>query len=174
MTIQRVRLTSTHCYFWGSIFSNFHPCRLNYNRIVFSNSEQAFMYAKAIIFKDLGIAQQIIEQPNPKEAKALGRQVKNFDKEVWDSICLDKMIEVLKCKFTQNESLKKQLLEIGSRMFVEGSPFDTIYGVGLHWTSKEILNENNWKGKNLLGIALKEVQKYIIENPDINYVHSIK
>jgi hypothetical protein len=37
------------------------------------------------------------------------------------------------------------------RMFVEGSPSDRIWGVGLRFNDKRLDNEREWKGTNRLG-----------------------
>ena len=37
----------------------------------------------SVIFKDIPIAKQILASNNPKQHKALGRKVKNFDGGVW-------------------------------------------------------------------------------------------
>jgi len=47
------------------------------------------------------------------------------------------------------------------REIVEGSPYDKIWGVGLHWASEEILDEANWEGLNWLGDALMEVRRML-------------
>lgn len=69
------------------------------------------------------------------------------------------MVEILKAKFA-NPRLKQILLDTGERELVEGSPYDTIWGVKLDWQSNEILDRNNWRGRNLLGEALMEVRDF--------------
>jgi ribA/ribD-fused uncharacterized protein len=44
-------------------------------------------------------------------------------------------------------------------IIVEASPFDTIWGIGLHWKDDKVLDEANWLGQNLLGKALIEVRE---------------
>lgn len=155
------RITDTHVYFWGSIFSNWYDVQFEHNNQIFYNSEQAYMYEKAIFFRDFAIADKIYECDSPKEAKALGRQVKNFDSKKWDMESYDIMVDIIFEKFNQNPSLKEILLSTGNKTIVEASPFDKIWGVGLHWDDNRILNEKNWKGKNLLGKALMEVRQKI-------------
>lgn len=41
------------------------------------------------------------------------------------------------------------------------SPYDVIWGIGLHWNDDDCLDENNWKGKNLLGKALMKVREKV-------------
>ena len=153
------RVTDTHVYFWGDpTLSNWGPAEFNHKGLKFYNSEQAYMYEKAMYFDDKEIAQQILENDNPRTAKNLGRKVKNFNEDEWASAGYDFMIDVCYAKFKQNEHLAEVLLSTGNKIIVEGSPYDKIWGVGLHWTSEKILNEANWRGKNLLGKALMEVR----------------
>ena len=101
----------------------------------------------------------IAKARTPKEAKALGRSIQNFCPQKWDNERYGIMAEILKAKFA-NPYLKKILLDTGERELVEGSPYDAIWGVKLDWQSDEILDRNNWRGRNLLGEALMEVKDY--------------
>lgn len=163
-----MRITNTHVYFYGgpAIYSNWYsdpenPKQFQYDGHWFANTEQAFMYGKAILFNDLETAQEILNTPNPKDVKALGRKVKNFDSKTWDENCLVIMTAVNYQKYKQNPAFKKQLLETGNRILVEASPYDKIWGVGLHYTDDAVLDEKNWQGKNLLGIALMNVRELL-------------
>lgn len=124
----------------------------------YSCAEQFMMAEKARLFGDLEILQRIIEEPDQQSIKKLGRMVRNFNENVW----LQHRHEIIKrgniAKFSQNEGLKSYLLATGSRILVEASPYDVIYGVGLEEHSMEILNPHMWKGQNLLGFALMEVR----------------
>jgi len=53
------------------------------------------------------------------------------------------------------------LLMTGSKILVEASPEDCIWGVGLEENDPLILDEANWKGQNLLGKALMKVRDVI-------------
>ncbi len=155
------RITDTHVYFWGSILSNWYGVKFEYKEHTFSNSEQAFMWLKANHFGDFEIADQILDTPNPRENKKLGRKVKGFDSKEWELHCLDYMIDVNLAKFEQHESLLKQLLSTDNKIIVEASPYDQIWGIGLHWEDDDVLDESKWKGQNLLGVALMEVRKQL-------------
>jgi ribA/ribD-fused uncharacterized protein len=64
-------------------------------------------------------------------------------------------------KFRQNEDLKNFLLspEFEDKDFVEGSPFDGVWGVKLDYRNPDIDNPENWNGENLLGKVLNEVRE---------------
>ena len=155
------RITNTHIYFWGSQLSNWYACEFNYKRKYFYNSEQAYMWEKAIYFNDNEVAEEILKTPDPRIVKKLGRLVKGFDTEVWNAECYDIMVDVCFEKFSQNVDLQLLLISTGDKILVEASPHDKIWGVGLHWKDDKILDEANWDGQNLLGKALMEVRKII-------------
>ena len=155
------RTTKTHIYFWGSCFSNWAECRFKYKSLDFYNTEQAFMWEKAIYFGDMKIAEEIMRTPNPKDNKALGRKVKNFNASEWSKVSFQIMVDVNYAKFTQNRIFKSNLLETGNKILVEASPVDKIWGIGLIWSDDRVLNENNWLGLNLLGKALMVVRDKI-------------
>jgi ribA/ribD-fused uncharacterized protein len=147
------RITNTHVYFWKSKLSNWYHCPFKYKGRLFQNSEQAFMWEKAIFFSDNDIADDILNTPDPKEAQALGRKVKNFDREKWLYQGLSVMIDVNFERFSQNKEQCELLLSTGNKTLVEASP-DNIWGVGIHWKDDLVLDDKNWKGKNLLGKSL--------------------
>jgi ribA/ribD-fused uncharacterized protein len=155
------RITKSHIYFWSGIYSNWFECKFKYKGITFFNTEQAFMWEKAIYFGDMETAELIIKTPNPKENKALGRKVKNFNPEQWMIISFQVMVDVNYAKFTQNLRLKTSLLHTKAKTLVEASPVDKIWGIGLIWSNDDVLDERKWQGMNLLGKALMEVRKKI-------------
>ena len=73
------------------------------------------------------------------------------------------MEQAVYAKFTQNENLKKFLLqkEFDGKYFVEGSPFDGIWGVKMDWRNPDIDNPENWNGINLLGKVINKVREKI-------------
>lgn len=50
----------------------------------FQNVEQAMMASKAFLMGDQDSFVKILQQPDPKKVKALGRKVKNFNPALWD------------------------------------------------------------------------------------------
>lgn len=155
-----MRETDTHLFFYNddTVFSNWYPVRFQYRGIYFSNSEQAFMYEKALFFGDFKTLGEITLTRDPKEVKALGRKVKNFEPNIWSEVSLGFMIMVNLAKYCQNPIEEEKLLKTGNKVLVEASPYDKIWGVGLHWSDDKILDENNWLGKNLLGKSLMHIR----------------
>jgi len=155
------RITDKYVFFYKSRISNWHMCQFKYKGITFFNTEQAFMWEKAIFFGDMETAKKIVETPNPAENKKLGRMVKNFNTEKWDDACFDFMVAVNYAKFSQNKYSKELLLSTNDKILVEASKFDKIWGIGLHWSDDDVLDETKWQGKNLLGKALMVVREQL-------------
>lgn len=153
------RITDTHVFFWKSRIANWHMCQFKYKGITFFNTEQAFMWEKAVFFGDMEMAKKIAETPEPSQNKALGRMVKNFDTEKWMAKCFDVMVAVNYAKFSQDMRSKSLLLSTEDKTLVEASPIDKIWGIGIHWKDDDCLDESKWKGMNLLGKALMEVRE---------------
>lgn len=95
----------------------------------------------------------------PKEHKALGRKVSNFDVEQWKRNSQDIVRRGNMAKFSQNSALREQLLATAGTTLVEASPFDTVWGIGLSAKSWKAKNRKNWRGKNLLGEILTAVRE---------------
>ena len=70
------------------------------------------------------------------------------------------MKKALILKFSQNEDIKKILLEINNKILYEASKFDKIWGI---WYSPDkVINvDKNKFGKNLLGLCLMEVRNLL-------------
>lgn len=156
-----LKIYDKHVAFWGSAFSNFYPRSFTEGGKVWKNSEQCFMAKKAKFFGDEEMYNAILNSETPKEAKKYGRLVKNFDAEKWSKVCFDKMYDAVYAKFSQNNDLKELLLssDFEGKGFVEGSPFDAIWGVKMDWRNPDIDNEENWQGQNLLGKVLNKVRE---------------
>jgi ribA/ribD-fused uncharacterized protein len=65
-------------------------------------------------------------------------------------------------KYTQNELLKKKLLDTNDKILVEVSSYDKIWGIG--FTKENTLENIHLWGKNLLGNVLVKVRKDIKNN----------
>ena len=80
------------------------------------------MYHKAILFLDTETAGKIMVATKPAQHKALGRQVKNFDKDKWVEN-RDRIVEEGNWnKFSnakEGPEMKEMLLETGGRELVE-------------------------------------------------------
>ena len=162
-----MRVTEKHVFFWGEFPSNWHPARFVVERdgkqLEFFNSEQYFMYQKAVVFGDKTTAMRILfEGKDPKKAKQLGRQVKNYDDNVWKQVRYQIMVYANMHKYLQNKDLRELLLnpEFDGKKLVEASPLDGIWGIKCdEATAKD--DESNWNGLNLLGKVLDEVRNIL-------------
>lgn len=117
------------------------------------------MYHKALLMNDEEIAAKIVatENAHPSRAKALGREVRNFDLDVWKNNA-DRVVEEGNVrKFGSSEELKAVLLGTGERVLVETSPDDKIWGVGFTTADAEG-RESEW-GNNGLGKALMRARQ---------------
>jgi ribA/ribD-fused uncharacterized protein len=153
-----------HVAFFGSGFSNFYPCTFIENGVTWKSSEQCFMAKKAEFFGDMDMYKAIINTDDPRKAKYYGRNVNGFDADKWSEVCFQKMYEACFAKFSQNNDLKEFILseDFKGKGFIEGSPFDAIWGVKMDWRNPDIDNEKNWNGQNLLGKVLDKVRSELM------------
>ena len=105
----------------------------------------------------------VLRTTSPKEQKALGRKCRNFDPTTWEAASIP---VVVACSVARAEadSVLKQIYKAGKRTFVEGSPNDNIWGVGIHWTHPSINDPKNWRGANRLGVCHGLARNIILEN----------
>lgn len=138
--------------------SQMWPCLFEVDGLKYSSAEQYMMYSKAILFNDDEIAKKIMISESPKECKALGRKVRNFDTVIWDKEKYSIVVRGNMAKFQQNEELKAYLFSTGEEEIVEASPFDRVWGIGIRVGDPRINDRSKW-GSNLLGKALMEVRE---------------
>jgi len=163
------RVTPTHVYFLrGPLSQWFHsPFKaqpfiaevMGYTSefLSFATCEHYMMYNKAMYMGDRECATRILKATSPKEAKDLGREVKNYDDELWDSVRFQVVVLANILKFNSHSTdpkLKEYLAKTESRILVEANPIDSIWGVALSQDDDRILDESQWQGRNLLGKAL--------------------
>ena len=106
---------------------------------------------------------KVLQADNPGEAKAIGRSVRNFQREKWQKHCVERVVQGNVAKFAQNKEILTYLLATNNKVLVEASPYDTIWGIGLASDAEDIENPLTWKGKNLLGFALMEARAGLTE-----------
>jgi len=130
---------------------------------MYSCAEQFMMAEKARLFGSEDIRQQILDSDSPRTHKQLGRQVSGFRQSVWEANREEIVFRGNLAKFTQNESLRIELLETGDRVMVEASPYDKIWGIGMRADDSRAVQPSDWKGLNLLGKVLMQVRAELLK-----------
>lgn len=149
--------------FWKGPLSQWRHSEFIVSGIKYRTAEHWMMAGKARLFNDSETLKEILESKTPSEAKDLGRLVEGFDLEVWNEHCFDIVVQGNLHKFTQNPVLREHLMNTGSHILVEASPFDAIWGIGLAQDHPDADNPGKWKGQNLLGMALMKVRAVLSE-----------
>ena len=151
-------------FFWGheskgdsvgkECLSQWYPASFEVDQVPYPTAEHFMMAEKARLFGSEDVRQAILTTDNPGAAKALGREVGGFDEAVWNAHRFEIVVAASLAKFGQNPELGRFLVGTGSRVLVEASPRDSIWGIGLAQNQPECENPNLWRGLNLLGFAL--------------------
>ena len=155
--------------FWGHtakadhagpwVLSQWWPTPFQVDGVTYRHAESFMMAAKARLFDDSDMLEQILASEHPGEAKKLGRQVQGFDEAVWQTQCYAIVVAANVAKFAQSTSLRAYLLSTAPQVLVEASPRDRIWGVGLGPDNPKVNTPSQWRGRNLLGFALTEVRE---------------
>lgn len=153
-------------FFWGhqgtpsgkGCLSQWFPSPFTENEHTFATAEHYMMWRKAILFDDQRTAARILTADHPKQAKDLGRQVRNFDPAAWDAHRFDIVVDGNTLKFTQHDEMRAYLRGTGDHVLVEASPLDRVWGIGLQWDDPRTGDPAQWRGLNLLGFALGAVR----------------
>lgn len=161
-------------FFWGhtppsdgsvnqSCFSQWWMSPFVVEGTEYSCAEQYMMAEKARMFGDEEMMAAILQAKHPKEMKAYGRAVKNFDKDVWENGRYEIVKRGNLAKFSQNPELAAYLKESNKRILVEASPRDRIWGIGMGQSNPDADNPMKWRGQNLLGFVLTDVRDELMK-----------
>lgn len=134
--------------FRGDYFflSNFYDCEIEYEGLVYHNSEALFQSFKTTDWED----KKRLSEMDPRSAKSFGRKVKLVSD--WEQIKVRCMYHTLVEKFTQNTDLAEKLIATGDAVLIEGNNWrDTFWGV------------YEGKGSNHLGLILMFIRQELNE-----------
>lgn len=142
--VQKGAITS----FSGEFFflSNFYPCDVRLDDIVYPSSEHAYQAQKTL---DQQERRAIAELPRPGQAKRAGQAL--LLRNDWEGVKRKIMLIVLRAKFQFHEELAEQLIETGNRQLVEGNHWGDRY-----WGCVKV--KGVWRGQNFLGRTLMKVR----------------
>lgn len=147
--------------FYGGHFSQWYRSRFTVDGIEYTHAEQYMMAEKARLFGDKDAEKRIMAASHPKEQKAIGREVKNFNAGKWNKAARDIVYRGNYAKFMQNDNCKKALLA-STGTLVEASPSDRVWGIGRGADDPLAQDESTWRGTNWLGEVLTKVREDII------------
>ncbi|TND09538.1 MAG: hypothetical protein FD123_1129 [Bacteroidetes bacterium] len=143
--------------------SQWYPCIFRVNDVKYNCTEQFMMHQKALLFGDREMADKIMQKTNPRDQKALGRKVRNFDAEVYRVKAKRIVYKGNYAKFAQNENLKKHLLDTTGTSLAEARPTDIIWGIGMTEENPDRFDRSKWRGTNWLGEVLTQVREDLIK-----------
>ncbi|KAM7214445.1 hypothetical protein V8F06_010202 [Rhypophila decipiens] len=159
--------------------------------LFFKCAEKFMMYCKATRFGDIPTQRKILLCDSPKEHKSLGKATAGFTGASWDQVKFDVVVAGNMAKFGQNKAMREVLMgtlcrprspekgakkESGSwkginaydgrvwrgRELIEAASRDHIWGIGFTAANALKVEKEKW-GQNLLGKALMEVRKRLVE-----------
>lgn len=159
-----ITTTDQFVLFWGSWPSQFFKAPFTIDGQAYVCCEQFMMAEKARVFGDADAERAILSATSPAEHKALGRKVRGFDGDVWNTVCRGVVYRGNLAKYEQNRDLRERLMATGSRTIVEASPTDRIWGIGLAQDDPRALDSAQWRGTNWLGVALMQVRDELRRN----------
>ena len=151
-------------FFWGGHCSQWMISPFEEFDETFNTAEQFMMAAKAKTFGDDETYALIMAEDDPAEQKKLGKLVKGFTEEKWNAVAKDFVTLANYDKFTQNEEYAEFLRNHVGKFFVEASPYDKIWGIGMGVDADGIENPANWKGTNWLGECINNARDMIVLN----------
>ncbi|WP_405456855.1 NADAR family protein [Streptomyces sp. NBC_00101] len=159
-----------YLHFWGhrplpdgsvgaSCLSQWWPSPFTVDGVTYPSAEHWMMAGKARLFGDAEAERAALGAGSPAAAKKAGRLVRDFDETVWVRERFGLVVAGSVHKFGQDPRLRAYLLATGTRVLVEASPLDRIWGIGLAKDDERAADPRRWRGLNLLGFALMEARE---------------
>lgn len=159
-----------YVWFWGhrpprgggvgpGCFSQWWPSEFVVDGVRYATAEHWMMAGKARLFGDADAERRALEAVHPKQAKDAGRSVRGFDEAEWERHRFELVVQGSVHKFGADPRLRDYLLGTESRVLVEASPLDRVWGIGLAADDERAQDPARWRGMNLLGFALMEARQ---------------
>lgn len=167
-------MNNDYFFFWGGECSQWIESPFEEFGIEFNCAEQFMMAAKAKVFDDDDSYHAIMATLIPSEQKALGRKVKRFKANVWSAIAKDYVTLGNVNKFEQNKEFNDFLYEKKDKYFVEASPYDRVWGIGMSENNPLIHNPENWQGLNWLGECINEAVVLLFEDGHEDHINNLR
>lgn len=162
-----------YLHFWGhrprpdgrigaSCLSQWWPSPFVVDEVAYATAEHWMMAAKARLFADPEAQERVLAAASPAQAKKEGRLVRGFDDTTWERERFRIVVEGSVHKFASDPALGSFLLGTRSRVLVEASPMDRVWGIGLTADDEAATNPERWRGLNLLGFALMQARERLL------------
>lgn len=139
-------------------FSNLYQRPVEFENEVFDTAEHAYQAGKA---RKPDVRQWVLAAPSPALVAMAAHGLYWWDiRSDWSKIKFDRMRQVLKAKFTQQEDLREILLSTGDLRLVESAtvnnPVNRLWG------------EVKGQGKNMLGQMLMDLRAQLRQDEEAN------
>jgi len=121
--------------------SNFFPCRVEWDGLVYRSAEAAFHAAKYPAAE-----REVFTKLSADEAKKLSH-TKPYDRVAWEARKLRVMHEIVWAKYSQNPELGKKLLATGDRDLEE-----------TNWWGDRVWGVYQGEGENLTGKTIMDIR----------------
>jgi ribA/ribD-fused uncharacterized protein len=111
--------TDTHFFFYKSKLSQWHMVDFYVEGIKFNCAEKFMMSRKALLFNDLDAYKLIMETYHPREHQLIGRKIKNYNQQIWDTYKYEIVYNGNYARFSQNSDQKELLMSTAPLELVE-------------------------------------------------------
>lgn len=143
----------------NEVFGSQYKCSFQIEGIKYSSVTQYMSAKKCVLFDDvISLTQVKMASVGPASIEITGKNVKYFNKGIWDAAKYEIAYNANYAKFSQNEELKSYLLSTGDCILAETDTGEEEWGIGLESSSSDATDVNKWRGKNLSGQILMQIR----------------
>jgi ribA/ribD-fused uncharacterized protein len=144
--------------------SNFYPFTFLFRDVIFSSSEKAYQYFKALRHRRLDLCQRIQDAKTALQAKWIGKEIPDAGDEEFK---IDLMAEILDEKSKQCRSFRDELRSSSGTQIMHSTyrDKDLLWTTGLDFRDRES-HYGPHKGHNLFGKQLEGVRSRLMDEKD--------
>lgn len=140
--------------------ANWYQSPFTYVDGEYSCAEQYMMQQKMLLFGAGDVADRIMRESDPMNIKKLGRtRIQGFADDLWIDVRMQVLRRGLRAKFQCAPELLDRLLTTGEAILADGSPKDTVWGIGMSVAEGKQRGVLEWGGKNLAGKTMMTVRR---------------
>ena len=160
--------------FWHppSVLSQWTLSPFTVDVVEYNCAEQFMMASKARLFRDDTALSAILASDDPREQKRLGRQVRHFDRELWQSECENIVFHGNLAKFSQNEKCAWPSCTPCPHRLAEASSRDKLWGIDLSACDPESTNASTVMCATLATTSCKKIANISSREATLRHSHT--
>ena len=142
----------------ASPLSNHHKADFEIAGKTYSTAEKFIAIQRCQVARRPDLEKEAWRLDDPVKLKSILYKCRGCHDDEWEAKAKSLVLPGIKAKVEQNDYIKQYLIGSGKKTIGEASP-NNLWGIGMKLTAPNVLKQELWSGRNLLGKILQEVRE---------------